>query len=1063
MVGLFSSCTQNVEVEIFVGEESKRSIETVAGASFSLNARIVKGNKNQQYIWAIDGEALGCEIAPNGGECVVKVGVTAGDMTVSVKLKSDGKKSDSIVIHIKDKTLQSISIAAAPSITAYTEGQFFNPDGMVVLANYENFSVEITDYAVDIKRSLSLYDAAVTVSYTEKTADWREITKTASVQISVSAKILTGIEITAMPNKTEYKEGEYFDFLGLAVTAHYSNGLNAVVYGWVHNKPNALTADDTEVTITYTEGGLTESASFTIVVNAAEVISPESRAVIEIIDALPDLRDIMLANADAVAYAEELYATLTSSQQAEVTNVEKLRAAAEKIAELIAAIPPEPEPEYAVSYNFYGDLVFSDIDFGGNPTEYKNSGGAAALNPASSEEATAQGYYFARWIDADTLGTVTEISDINGDKAYLAVFELTATVSIAFFDYADRETELLRLPTVNRRNSDGSYAYNLNANGIEAAIFSGKELLAIAYYVVLGNGTPAEVESGRIYLDYGAVITVYAITAATRTITIEPEFDGNISWDYEYTNGNGDERSVHRFFNSGTRFYIPVGARVTVYAANSFIKDIIVDGVKAGLLYPARQHNFTLLDGEDAVVITFEYYIADIVSITFSGVNTRVYTYAAAGWNGHLSAVDLDNIAFMFDEENDFYLNRYVIDGEELFYSDLAEYTFDGNTLVTVNRASNRFSFTINYPEGKFTVGNLVGKQTLEAAFIAKEYGTNAEFTELLDGILDSAALYSDEACQNAIAKADILSENLIDNVIIYAVWKTAFTIDFDTAGGSNHAPITVLVSTLPESIYGRLSERLPIPTLDGYIFAGWAVVQGGEAVSAEYIDTVIRVSGEDITLYAVFAPEEIVDYSGDFIGDWSAVYNGNSGIVSANLTLSQNGTYVYETFINGVLSVSLSGTYGVADSGIEILTLTMQGEYQLIAVSDFKINTEFSSDNLLVVTMFELNGMTLSEYDRVLTKGEVRPANYIGNENAGRYELTVSDNGGVEQSTVITLYENGEAEVFATVKENGEIIYGINVNCYWRIASDGRIWILSNDAFGVFDATDTLSICTKS
>jgi hypothetical protein len=1061
--GLFFACENSrSKVEIRVGGESKESVETIAGATLTLKAEIIDGDKktkNPVYIWTIESDALGAAIEPNGAECVVAVGAIAGSIKVSVSLEVDGSKTDNIVINIKEKSLQSVSVERAPDKTAYVEGELFDPTGLVVKANYEFLSETVANYSLSVTgRALTTSDSAVTVSYTRN-----GVTRTAEISITVTARSLTGIRITRPTVKTEYNEGEYLDVLGIEITASYSNSPDAVVYGWAHDKPNALALSDATVTVTYTENGLTETVSFAIVVNAVVVISPEAQAVIGVIDALPEVQSLTLANADAVAYAEGLYNALSDGQKSEVTNYEKLAAATARISELIASQPPIAEPEYGISYGVYGGLDFSDIDYGDNPISYKN--GAFTLNAASSGAAVAQGYYFVRWLDADTYDTVTEIAGISADKTYLAVFELTAGADIVFFDYFDKATELLRLSGVSRLNLDGLYSYDLNANGIETAIFADNGLLTLAYYVVLKSGETVEAESGVIYLNYNAVITVYAVTAATRAVTIEPEFDGSIGWSYEYTADNAEIRNVHRSFTAGVYFNVPIGAGVTVYAVNPYIRDILIDGVKAGLLFPARQYIFELSAGEAAVEITFEYYATEIVSLTFIGVNTRVYAYQTANWDGKLSIADLNDIAFMFDEENDYYLNRYVIGGGELFYADLAGYVFSGNTVVTVNRTLNRFTLTVNYSGGGYSLTNLVGRQTLEAALITRGYGSDPEFTGLLDGILDSARLYSDGLYQTELSKAVVLSEYLIGDITLYAVWETAFTISFDTGNGSVHAPMAVEVSSLPDDIYGRLSERLPSPTLDGHTFIGWATERDGEAVTAEYIDTVIRNRESDITLYAVFEQDEVVEYSGDFVGAWSAVYNGNSGIVTANLTLNSNGAYSYDMFINGALSAGLTGAYRVFDGQITIITLIMQGVYQLISADDFKINAGFAGDNLLVATMFEADGMTVRSYDHVLTKGEVRPANYIGSEIPGVYSLTATENiDGVttERVAVITLYANGTAEITATVKADGETVYSLTETGYYRITADGRIWLFNNGAFGVVDFTDMLALYVK-
>ena len=77
---------------------------------------------------------------------------------------------------------------------------------------------------------------------------------------------LTGISITTPPTKTSYKAGETFDPAGMVVTANYSNGATLTNPAYTISPAGALTASDTAVTITYTEGGVTKTATQAITV-----------------------------------------------------------------------------------------------------------------------------------------------------------------------------------------------------------------------------------------------------------------------------------------------------------------------------------------------------------------------------------------------------------------------------------------------------------------------------------------------------------------------------------------------------------------------------------------------------------------------------------------------------------------------------------------------------------------------------------------------------------------------------------------------------------------------------
>jgi len=91
-------------------------------------------------------------------------------------------------------------------------------------------------------------------------------------EIEVSVK-LTGIAITKVPDKTEYAEGENFDPAGMVVTASYSNGTTQTVTGYAYAPGSNLKVEDTAVTVSYTEDGVTKTAQQPITVLETFVVS----------------------------------------------------------------------------------------------------------------------------------------------------------------------------------------------------------------------------------------------------------------------------------------------------------------------------------------------------------------------------------------------------------------------------------------------------------------------------------------------------------------------------------------------------------------------------------------------------------------------------------------------------------------------------------------------------------------------------------------------------------------------------------------------------------------------
>lgn len=78
--------------------------------------------------------------------------------------------------------------------------------------------------------------------------------------------VLTGISITTQPDKTTYAVGGSFDSTGMVVTATYDTGKPKEVTGFTFSPQTFSSAGTKTVTISYTENGVTKTASLSVTV-----------------------------------------------------------------------------------------------------------------------------------------------------------------------------------------------------------------------------------------------------------------------------------------------------------------------------------------------------------------------------------------------------------------------------------------------------------------------------------------------------------------------------------------------------------------------------------------------------------------------------------------------------------------------------------------------------------------------------------------------------------------------------------------------------------------------------
>ena len=169
--------------------------------------------------------------------------------------------------------LVSIAITTPPAKTTYVSGETFNPAGMTVTATYSNgATLKATGYSFSPDTALTDGTTSVTIEYTEG-----GVTKTAEQAITVVHR-LTKIEITAQPTKKVYEYGDSFQSAGMVVKATYSDGATANVTGYSCSPTLLSTVGTQTITVSYTENGVTKTATTSVTVNRKTISAVPSQS-----------------------------------------------------------------------------------------------------------------------------------------------------------------------------------------------------------------------------------------------------------------------------------------------------------------------------------------------------------------------------------------------------------------------------------------------------------------------------------------------------------------------------------------------------------------------------------------------------------------------------------------------------------------------------------------------------------------------------------------------------------------------------------------------------------------
>jgi hypothetical protein len=187
----------------------------------------------------------------------VKDGMTDSDVLTAVYTIS-GSGTVPVSGVSLDKTTLTLTVGSTETLTATVA-----PDN----ATNKNVSWSSSNTSVAIVSNGTV--SAVTAGTATITVTTAEGTKTATCAVTVNAATLVSIAITTQPTKTTYTVGESLDTAGMVVTATYSDNSTAAVTGYTTSGFNNNTAGTQDVTVSYTDGGVTKTATFSVTINPA--------------------------------------------------------------------------------------------------------------------------------------------------------------------------------------------------------------------------------------------------------------------------------------------------------------------------------------------------------------------------------------------------------------------------------------------------------------------------------------------------------------------------------------------------------------------------------------------------------------------------------------------------------------------------------------------------------------------------------------------------------------------------------------------------------------------------
>ena len=234
-------------VPVTVSENILVSIEVTTQP---IKTEYIEGQKFDKTGMVVTGTLLDGSSVLISGYSVSENKLSTDDTKIEVVFK---EKITYVNIVVKKNIVTKIEVTKQPIKTEYVEGQKFDKTGMVVKATYlDGTENTITDYNIS-NTTLKADDEEIEVEF--------EGVKT-SVKINVTKNKVEKIEITKLPNKTQYSVGEKFDATGMVVKAKYLDGTEKEITDYKITKTESLKIGDTTITIEYE--GITSNIDITV-------------------------------------------------------------------------------------------------------------------------------------------------------------------------------------------------------------------------------------------------------------------------------------------------------------------------------------------------------------------------------------------------------------------------------------------------------------------------------------------------------------------------------------------------------------------------------------------------------------------------------------------------------------------------------------------------------------------------------------------------------------------------------------------------------------------------------
>ncbi len=281
-----AEAAKNVKVKkIQITNPKKKKVTLVRGKTLQIKVKVTPKNAKNKKVTYKSSKKKIASVSKKGK---VK-GLKKGTAKITVTAKDGSKKKATLTVKVVNP-VKVKKVTVSPAAAALDVGKTVTLKAACTPKNATNKAVSwktsnkgvATVTSAGVVKGVKAGTAKITATAkdgSKKSASCTVTVKAASVTPvppTPSVKTLAGIAVTKAPAKTAYYKGETFDPAGMEVTASYSDkstkALAANAYTLTPSVDTPLKVTDKAVTVSYTEGGVTKTATTPIKVTSAPTV-----------------------------------------------------------------------------------------------------------------------------------------------------------------------------------------------------------------------------------------------------------------------------------------------------------------------------------------------------------------------------------------------------------------------------------------------------------------------------------------------------------------------------------------------------------------------------------------------------------------------------------------------------------------------------------------------------------------------------------------------------------------------------------------------------------------------